>query len=111
MSRAAPSLSPAITRKLRLEAGRWLRCLRERRGLSQRGLADRVGLEYHTIVSQLENGRGRIAPEDYLTWAHALDVDPRNFVTHLMSYYDPVTYDIIFGLGGIPHPASEKAPA
>lgn len=84
------------TQKLRREAGRWLRKLREERGLSQRELARKVGAKYYTFISQLENGRGRIPPDRYLLWARALRVAPHGFVRALMSYYDPLTYDIIF---------------
>lgn len=86
-----------LTQKLRNQAGAWLRELREARGLSQRDLAQKVGAEYYTFISQLEHGRGRIPPDRYLVWAAALGVDPREFVRGLMSYYDPVTYDIVFG--------------
>lgn len=89
--------SDKLTQKLRTEAGRWLRELREKRGLTQREVAQRVGAEYYTFVSQLENGRGRIPPDRYLVWADALAVQPRQFVRGLMYYYDPVTYQIIFG--------------
>jgi transcriptional regulator with XRE-family HTH domain len=88
--------SSALTQKLRNQAGNWLRELREKRGLSQRELAARVGAEYYTFISQLETGRGRIPPDRYLIWAHALGVDRREFVRTLMSYYDPVTYSILF---------------
>ena len=88
--------SSALTQKLRNRAGGWLRELREKRGLSQRELAARVGAEYYTIISQLETGRGRIPPDRYLIWAHALGIDKREFVRTLMSYYDPVTYRILF---------------
>jgi len=88
--------SSALTQKLRNQAGSWLRELRERRGLSQRELAAQVGAEYYTFISQLETGRGRIPPDRYLAWAHALGVDKRDFVRTLMSYYDPVTYGILF---------------
>ena len=89
--------STKLTKKLRNQAGFWLRELREKRGLSQRELAKKVGAEYYTFISQLENGRGRIPPDRYLVWAGALGVEPRAFVRTLMSYYDPVTYKIIFG--------------
>ena len=89
--------SSKLTQELRSKAGSWLRELREKRGLSQRELAQKVGAEYYTFISQLEHGRGRIPPDRYLVWAHALGVDPREFVQGLMSYYDPVTYNIIFG--------------
>jgi len=96
-------LSAKLTRKLRGRAGRWLRELREKRGLSQRELARKVGAEYYTFISQLELGRGRVPPDRYLLWADALGVAPRDFVQGLMSYYDPVTYDIMFG--EVPRPA------
>jgi transcriptional regulator with XRE-family HTH domain len=85
------------TQTLRQEGGRWLRELREKRGLSQRELAKKVGAEYYTLVSQLEHGRGRIPPDRYLIWADALGVEPRTLVGGLMAYYDPVTYAIVFG--------------
>jgi transcriptional regulator with XRE-family HTH domain len=85
-----------LTRDLRIRAGHWLRELREKRGLSQRQLAEKVGTEHYTFISQLEHGRGRIPPDCYLVWAHALGVDPRELVQGLMPYYDPVTYSIIF---------------
>jgi transcriptional regulator with XRE-family HTH domain len=88
--------SSELTQKLRTQAGVWLRELREKRGLSQRELAARVGAEYYTFISQLETGRGRIPPDRYLAWAHALGIDKREFVRTLMSYYDPVTYGILF---------------
>jgi len=86
-----------LTQKLRAQAGCWLRELRETRGLSQRELAQKVGAEYYTFISQLENGRGRIPPDRYLAWASALGVEPREFVRELMYYYDPMTYSIVFG--------------
>src|SRR5262245_23001724 len=109
--------SAKLTQKLRNEAGAWLRALREKRGLSQRELAEKVGSEYYTFVSQLENGRGRIPPDRYLAWASALEVTPHDFVRTLMSYYDPVTYNIIFPDGAATAPtrmrskrASAKSP-
>jgi transcriptional regulator with XRE-family HTH domain len=89
-------LSQGGALELRQHAGRWLRELREARGLSQRGLADRVSAEYYTFISQLEAGRGRIPPDRYTAWATALGVEPKIFVQTLMRYYDPVTYEIVF---------------
>ena len=91
--------SGALTQRLRDRAGVWLRELRERRGLSQRELAARVGAEYYTFISRLETGRGRVPPDRYLIWAQALGIDKREFVRTLMSFYDPVTYGILFDQG------------
>jgi transcriptional regulator with XRE-family HTH domain len=81
---------------LRREGGRWLKERRERLGLSQRQLAERVGAEYYTFISQLETGRGRVPPDRYEDWARALDMKGRDFVREVMRYYDPITYDILF---------------
>src|SRR5262249_21697745 len=80
-------LSSTGVLQLRREAGRWLKELREAQGLSQRRLAELVGAEYYTFISQLEAGRGRIPPNRYLSWALALGVEPRSFVRTLLRYY------------------------
>ncbi|MGO9431289.1 helix-turn-helix domain-containing protein [Rhodoblastus sp.] len=84
------------TVELRKEAGRWLKERREERGLSQRQFAEMIGVEYYTFISQLETGRGRIPPDKYRTWAHALDMDARDFVLALLPFYDPTVYSILF---------------
>ena len=83
-------------RRLRQEAGGWLKALREHKRLSQRQLASMVGLDYYTFVSQLESGKGRIPPDRYEAWAEALGVEPQAFVRELMRFYDPVTYGLLF---------------
>src|SRR5579863_8557288 len=83
--------------ELRRQAGAWLKQLREARGLSQRDLADKVGADYYTFISQLEAGRGRIPPDRYISWAQALGVEPRFLVRTLLRFYDPVTYSILYG--------------
>ena len=88
--------SDSATQELRREAGRYIRELREARGLSQRELADLVGLDYYTFVSQLESGRGRVPPDRYRDWANALGVEPYVFVKRLLACYDPATYEILF---------------
>ena len=82
---------------LRREAGRWLKERRELCGLSQRQLAELVGVDYYTFVSQLETGRGRIPPERYRVWAQALRMPARDFVKALLPYYESEIYDILFG--------------
>lgn len=81
---------------LRKQAGRWLKQKREDRNLSQRQMADILGIEYYTFVSQLETGRGRIPPERYADWAGALGMTPRELVFVLMRYYEPITFSILF---------------
>ena len=85
------------TPALRLDAGAWLKQLREAAGLSQRDLANMLHLEYYTFISQLENGRGKIPSNRYREWAGALKVDQKIFVKTMLMYYDPHSYDILFG--------------
>lgn len=94
--------------ELRKEAGIWLRELRERQGLSQRQLAERVGLEYYTFVSQIESGRGRIPADRYPQWACALGVEARDFVRNMLKFYEPMTFQILFG--GDPEGGAKVAP-
>jgi len=81
---------------LRREGGRWLKEQRERVGLSQRQLAEAVGAEYYTFISQLETGRGRIPPDRYVAWAAALKMAPREFMREILRFYDPITHSILF---------------
>lgn len=81
---------------LRRDGGRWLKERRESRGLSQRQLAEKVGAEYYTFISQLETGRGRIPPDRYRAWAKALGLRPKSFVQEVLRFYDPITHDVLF---------------
>lgn len=81
---------------LRLQAGTWLRAMREEAGLSQRELAEKVGALYYTFISQIESGKGRIPPERYESWAEALGLDAREFSIRMLSFYEPTTYRLIF---------------
>jgi transcriptional regulator with XRE-family HTH domain len=83
--------------ELRKKAGLWLREQRTAIGLSQRELADRVNMEYYTFISQIEAGRGRVPADRLRDWAEALEINPREFARNLMRYYDPHTYDMIYG--------------
>ena len=83
--------------ELRKQAGIWLRTRRCDLGLSQRELAQRVNMDYYTFISQIEAGRGRVPAERFREWADALEMEPREFAVNLMKYYDPFTYELIFG--------------
>lgn len=89
-------LADTQVQQLRREGGRWLKQCRENAGLSQRQLAELVGAEYYTFISQLETGRGRIPPDRYHLWAEALGIPPKEFVRNVLRFYDPVTYGILF---------------
>lgn len=91
-----PQKRTSEVQELRREGGRWLKELREKAGLSQRQMADAVGADYYTFISQLETGRGRIPPDRYEIWAKALNISPRYFVREVLRYYDPITFTLLF---------------
>src|SRR5690349_14730937 len=98
-----PAASPAKaaeTKRLRQQAGRWLKEAREAVGLTQAELAERVGLRYYTFVSQVESGLGRLPIETQRAWAEAIGLDPREFAQTLLRYYEPELYRLLFDDAG-----------
>lgn len=77
-------------------AGTWLKELRQRAGLSQIELADRLGFKYYTFVSQIENGFGRVPTESMEAWARNVGADPAKFTRELLSHYEPELYRLLF---------------
>lgn len=100
-------LDDPTTQQLRREGGLWLKELREKAGHTQRSFAAIVAADYYTFISQIENGRGRVPPEKYVLWARTLGMEPRDFLRGLMRYYDPISYDILFGDSRDDAPKSE----
>lgn len=84
-------------KRLRKLGGRWLANLRKRAGLTQRELAVKCGIAYYTFISQLEQGSGRVPPDLYDTWSRAVGVDGPAFTRKLLAFYDPHTYQALFG--------------
>ena len=84
------------TKKMRREAGAWLKELRSQAGLSQIELAAMLGLKYYTFISQVENGFGRVPTESMEAWGLALGQEPSAFARKLLSYYDPEMYRLLF---------------
>src|SRR5262249_25373936 len=101
---AAGSAEPvAVVAKIAAEAkerrklaGTWLKELRRRAGLSQIELADRLGFKYYTVVSQIENGFGRVTTESIEAWARNVGADPAKFARELLSYYEPEMHRLLF---------------
>lgn len=94
---AADPAKAAHTKRLRQQAGRWLKARREAAGLTQAELAERVGLRYYTFVSQVESGLGRLPIETQGAWALALGQDPGEFARTLLAWYEPELFRLLFG--------------
>lgn len=84
-------------KKLRKEAGRYVRRCREAAGKTQQQVAKSLGMEYYTMVSQVERGKTRVPPEHLEDWARTLGVHPREFASTLLQFYDPFMWRLLFG--------------
>lgn len=87
---------PEETKLRRREAGAWLKQLRQRAGMSQMQLAERLDYKYYTFIAQVENGHGRVPTEGIGAWSLALGEEPSAFARHLLSYYDPELHRLLF---------------
>jgi len=83
-------------KRLRKQAGTWLKELRSRAGLSQIELAGILGFKYYTFISQVENGFGRVPTESIEPWGRALGMEPSAFARELLSYYEPELHRLLF---------------
>jgi len=82
----------------RVAFGRIIQSLRQAAQLTQHDLARLVGQKYFTMVSQIENGRVRIPPDDTELWARVLGVDTQAFAKECVRYYETDEYfNAIFG--------------
>ena len=87
---------------LRKEGGLYIRKLRSQAGLTQRELAEKLGIPYYTFISQIENGDGRLQSQYYEKAAAAFGLDPKLFVEQMLMFYDPFVHQVIFTSGKIP---------
>ena len=86
----------AEAKKLRKKAGQYIKSLRLVKDLTQSQLAQRIGIEYYTFISAVENGVNRVPPEGMKDWAMALDVPRAQFAKNLLKFYDPYMFHELF---------------
>ncbi len=83
------------SKQLKRSLGRLLKSLREKAGLSQAQLAKNLGLSYHTAVSQVEAGSGRIPQPLYGQWADQLQMDRTVFAILILKHLEPGLFDLL----------------
>lgn len=84
-------------KRLRLAIGKRLKEMREASGKTQRELANELGIDYYTMISQIEGGKTRVPPMQMSKYAKALGVAPQEFGKLLLRHYDPYMFDLLFG--------------
>lgn len=83
------------------QIGTLLKSAREKAGFTQRALADTIGLEYYTMISQMELGYVSIPPVLWVPLANALHMDRADFVLRCIAAYQPDLYAAIFDNRGV----------
>ena len=68
----------------RVGAGAYIKAVRLQAKLSQRELAENLGLPLYSFVSMIETGATYVRPEALEAWAEALGVDPQEFERKLL---------------------------
>ena len=80
---------------LRKQAGAYIAKLRTEKRLSQLDLSRKLGYDYYSFISQVENGVVRVPPNALGAWARALGVDMGTFALTLLRYYEPGYFEAI----------------
>lgn len=87
--------------EIREEFGRYMQTERENRGISQKFLAEKIGISV-TQLSRIENGKSGTERDTVIVWAKALGVDEnealRRFKPENIPPYADETYDILEGV-------------
>ena len=92
------------TKKARREdgLGSRLKDARNKAGFTQKALADAIGLEYYTMISQMELGYMPIPPALWSPLAKNLkDLGGRRFSVECLHEYQPDLYEALFGALGM----------
>jgi transcriptional regulator with XRE-family HTH domain len=74
---------------LRQQAGRLLKQWRTAAALTQMEVAKRVGVEYYSFISAIEQGKSVIPLDKFDLWADALKRDKSDFARTMLKYYHP----------------------
>ncbi len=97
MARPKTDTSNAQRLSMRQLGSAWLREKREKCGLSQREVSNRLGIDSHTFISAIESG-GPSLPEDrWEEYAQILGIDWPEFCKNMIMYFKPDIYRSLFG--------------
>jgi len=80
--------------------GSVIKAKREEIGMTQKALADLLGLNYYTMISQIERGYVTLPPSMWVPMANALRFDVEHWVLQCLDELHPDTYRALFGRHG-----------
>lgn len=81
--------------------GSIIKAAREKSGYTQKALADSLGLEYYTMISQMELGYVSIPPALWIGLCSTLGLDRSEFVLRCLREYQPDVYKSLFDNRGL----------
>ncbi|MEM9393775.1 MAG: helix-turn-helix transcriptional regulator [Pseudomonadota bacterium] len=91
------ALSDDRKQRYKDKLGAAIKAARIKTGYTQKGLASELGLEYYTMVSQMEQGHIAIPATLWIPIATALDLDRDTWVLRCLHEYQPNVYKALFG--------------
>ena len=89
-------LSPEKKKRNEERLGAAIKAARERMGMTQKDLAQELGIEYYTMVSQIERGYMSIPANLWVPLAIALHFDRRQWVVECLYEIQPSMYEALF---------------
>lgn len=81
--------------------GRRIKEARESEGYTQKALADRLGLEYYNMISQIELGYVALPVVLWLPMANTLKLEQYEWLVDCLYEYNPEIYKALFGIRAI----------
>lgn len=75
-------------------------------GFTQKALADVIGIEHYTMISQMERGHMSIPPALWVPIANALRMDRQEWVLMCLREIQPEVYGALFGVKTITETAA-----
>lgn len=88
----------STSKMMRRRYGAKIQEMRETLGLTQRDVAEALGLDYYTMVSQIERGVSKIPVQDVARWALLLRQNLKEFTILYTYWNEPDLYSGIFGI-------------
>ncbi len=92
-----PKSKPPSDEKQRREtAGKFLKGIREAKGVTQRQVAEAVGIEVYTVISQYEAGHGKLPTDIWPAYAEAIGMQQEFFAKKLLEAYMPEIFSMLY---------------
>lgn len=80
-----------------MSMGQYIKQCRQDAGLTQKQLADALGMEYYNTISQVENDRINLPPAHWRTAANVMQLNVQDFVLKCLNLMQPEMRNAVFG--------------